>query len=90
MNNPHDLVAGTGFFTGLHSGMGIAAKGMVIAFVVFTALNVDVANDIYSSIRGWIESAQRSSSLRHGAGRELLPAPRTSISTRWRPPSRFR
>ncbi len=32
--------------------MGIASKGMVAAFVVFTALNVEFANDIYSAIRG--------------------------------------
>ena len=56
MNNPQDLVAKTGFFTGLHSGMGIAAKVMVVVFVVFTALNVEFANEVYSTIRGWIES----------------------------------
>jgi len=55
-NQGHELVAKTGFFTGLHSGMGIAAKGMVVAFVVFTALNVEFANGIYSAIRGWIEA----------------------------------
>ena len=54
--NAPDLVAKTGFFTGLHSGMGLAAKGMVVVFVVFTALNVDFANGIYSAIRGWIET----------------------------------
>ena len=37
--------------------MGLAAKGMVLAFVVFTALNVEFANGIYSAIRGWIETA---------------------------------
>ena len=37
--------------------MGIASKGMIAAFVVFTALNVEFANSIYSAIRGWIESA---------------------------------
>ena len=56
MKNPQDLIAKTGFFTGLHSGMGIAAKAMVIVFVVFTALNVEFANSIYSAIRGWIEA----------------------------------
>jgi choline/glycine/proline betaine transport protein len=56
MNNPQDLVARSGFFTGLHSGMGVAAKAMVVAFVVFTALNVEFANEIYSGIRGWIEA----------------------------------
>jgi choline/glycine/proline betaine transport protein len=55
MNNPQDLVAKSGIFSGLHSGMGIAAKVMVVSFVVFTALNVEFANSIYSAIRGWIE-----------------------------------
>ncbi len=55
MKNPRDLVADTGLFAGLHSGMGIAAKVMVVVFVVFTALNVEFANSIYSAIRGWIE-----------------------------------
>lgn len=54
--NQPAMVAESGFFSGLHSGMGIAAKGMVVAFVVFTALNVDFANGIYSAVRGWIES----------------------------------
>ena len=56
MKNPQDLCAKTGFFTGLHSGMGIAAKAMVVVFVVFTALNVEFANSIYSAIRSWIEA----------------------------------
>lgn len=30
---------------------------MILAFVFFTALNVDLANGIYSDIKGWIESA---------------------------------
>ena len=49
-------VSEKGFFTGVHSGMGLAYKGMVLAFVVFTALNVEFANDIYSAVRGWIET----------------------------------
>jgi choline/glycine/proline betaine transport protein len=56
MNKPQDMVAKSGFFTGLHSGMGIAAKAMVVVFVVFTALNVELANEIYSAIRSWIEA----------------------------------
>ena len=55
-NNRRITVAESGFFTGLHGGMGVAAKGMVLAFVVFTALNVDFANSIYSAVRGWIEA----------------------------------
>ena len=50
-------VAKDGIWKGLHPAMGIASKGMVIAFVVFTALNVEFANSIYSAVRGWIESA---------------------------------
>ena len=56
MRRGQELVATSGFFTGLHSGMGIAAKAMVVVFVVFTALNVEFANGIYSAIRGWIEA----------------------------------
>ena len=52
-----DLVASTGLLQGLHTGMGVASKGMVAAFVVFTVLNVDFANGIYSAIRGWIEAS---------------------------------
>lgn len=48
-------VSKAGFWSGIHPGMGIASKGMVIAFVVFTLLNVDFASGIYSAVRGWIE-----------------------------------
>ena len=51
------LVATTGIWKGLHPAMGIASKGMIAAFVVFTALNVEFANSVYSAVRGWIESA---------------------------------
>ena len=52
-----DLIAGSGLMQGLHSGMGLAAKGMVVAFVVFTILNVEFANEIYSAIRDWIQAS---------------------------------
>ena len=55
--NSSGLVANAGVWKGLHPGMGIASKAMVAAFVVFTALNVEFANSIYSAVRGWIESA---------------------------------
>ena len=51
------LIAKTGPMRGLHSGMGLAAKGMVVAFVVFTVLNVEFANGVYTAIRGWIEAS---------------------------------
>lgn len=54
---PETLVADAGLMKGLHAGMGFAAKGMVVAFVVFMILNVDFANGIYQAIRGWIEAS---------------------------------
>jgi len=51
------MVARTGIWKGLHPGMGLASKAMVAVFVIFTALNVEFANSIYSAVRGWIESA---------------------------------
>lgn len=55
--NPNShLVAKSGIFAGLHPGMGIAAKGMVAAFVIFTVLNVELAGNLYGTIRSWIES----------------------------------
>ncbi len=54
-NRPEALVAERGLMKGLHSGMGFAAKGMVAAFVVFTVLNVEFANGIYSAVRDWIQ-----------------------------------
>ncbi len=56
-NRPGAAVAETGLMKGLHSGMGFAAKGMVAAFVVFTVLNVELANSIYKAVRGWIEAS---------------------------------
>ena len=50
-------VAKAGVWKGLNPAMGLASKGMVAAFVVFTVLNVEFANSIYSAVRGWIESA---------------------------------
>ena len=55
--SPDNLVATSGIFNGLHSGMGIAAKGIIIAFVVFTVLNVDFADSIYKAVRSAIEGA---------------------------------
>ena len=44
-------------FNNMHqSGMTLTAKGIILAFVVFTALDVKFANSIYSSVREWIES----------------------------------
>ncbi len=50
-------VAGQGPFKGLHSGMSIASKAMVAAFVVFTILNLEYAGALYGGIRAWVEGA---------------------------------
>ena len=49
-------VAESGLWAGLHPGMALAAKGMVLAFVVFTVLNVDMAGAVYGTVRRWIEA----------------------------------
>lgn len=49
-------VAQSGVFNGLHPGMSIAAKGMIAAFVIFTVMNVELAGNLYGSIRSWIEN----------------------------------
>ena len=56
-NRREALVAEAGLMKGLHTGMGFAAKGMVVAFVVFTILNVEFANSVYKAIRGWVEAS---------------------------------
>ena len=56
MNQQNNNTAQGGFWSGIHPGMGIASKGMIAAFVVFTALNVDGAGKLYSAIRGWVEA----------------------------------
>ncbi|WP_428034192.1 BCCT family transporter [Amphritea sp.] len=53
---PKKIIASKGFFFGVHPGMGIASKAMVLAFVLFTVMNVDFANGIYSDIKTWIQT----------------------------------
>ena len=55
-NNNMQNTAKSGFWDGIHPGMGIASKGMIAAFVAFTVLNVEFAGELYSSIRGWVEA----------------------------------
>ena len=45
-----------GFWDGMHQGMGLASKGMILAFVVFTARYTTDAGNLYSAVRGWVES----------------------------------
>ncbi len=51
-NDAESLVADHGFFKGMHPGMGIASKAMILSFVVFTILNVDFASKVY----GWVKN----------------------------------
>lgn len=53
---PRKMLASQGIFSGIHPGMGIASKAMVLAFVLFTILNVDFANGIYSDVKSWIQT----------------------------------
>lgn len=55
----NDMTSGrskTGFWAGIHPGMGIASKAMIFVFVVFTVLNVELAGSLYSAVRGWVEA----------------------------------
>ena len=49
--------AETGWWKGLHPGMALASKGMVLAFVVFTLWNVEQAATVYAGVRVWIEAS---------------------------------
>jgi len=53
---PKKMLADKGFFLGVHPGMGVASKAMVLAFVLFTIMNVDFANGIYSDVKSWIQA----------------------------------
>ena len=50
-------LATSGVWKGLHPGMALASKGMVLAFVVFTVLNVEGAGTVFADIRAWIEAS---------------------------------
>ena len=48
-------IAKTGPWKGLHSGMALAAKGMVLVFVILSVAFLDAAGALYSDVRAWIE-----------------------------------
>ena len=50
-------LATSGVWKGLHPGMALASKGMVLAFVVFTVLNVEGTGTVFAGIRAWIEAS---------------------------------
>ena len=49
-------VAGAGLWKGLHPGMALASMGMVLAFLLFTVVDVDTAGSAYQAVRRQIES----------------------------------
>ncbi len=53
---PKKMLADKGLFLGVHPGMGIASKAMVLAFVLFTIINVEFSNAIFSDIKNWIQT----------------------------------
>ncbi len=52
--NKRLVVAKTGLWSGLHPGMALASKGMVLAFVVFTAMYVEPAGELFETVKRWI------------------------------------
>ena len=56
MSKKRLVVAKTGMWAGLHPGMALASKGMVLAFVVFTVMFVDPAGQLFAGLRRWIEA----------------------------------
>ena len=49
-------IAKSGWWKGVHPGMTIASLTMVAAFVVLTLGFVESAGNVYSTVRGWVES----------------------------------
>ncbi|MEH6576074.1 MAG: BCCT family transporter [Amphritea sp.] len=49
-------IAESGMFSGINPSMGILAKAMVAAFLLFTILNVDFAGGIYADVKNWIQT----------------------------------
>ena len=60
MNEPKPVrsisVAKSGFWAGLHPGMGLASLGMVLAFLACTAVDVEWAGTVFAGLRSWIET----------------------------------
>lgn len=54
--NKHLHIASTGIFSGINPAMGLLAKAMVLAFLVFTILNVEFAGGVYADIKNWIQT----------------------------------
>ncbi|UTW10943.1 BCCT family transporter [Marinobacterium rhizophilum] len=51
-----DLITRHGLFKDMHKGMTISAAALVLAFVLFTGTNSELASSIFGSARSWIEA----------------------------------
>lgn len=51
-----ELLEETGLFKDMHKGMTLAASLLVLAFVLFTGINSELAGSIFGAARGWIEA----------------------------------
>lgn len=56
MHNPQSSMPGRGFFAGVNKTMAVASITMVMAFVLFTVLQPELANTIYTGVKQYIES----------------------------------
>ena len=54
MNSNRNMVNKQGIFQGVNQTMTIASLAMVSAFVLFSVLQIDLANTVYSSVKSWI------------------------------------
>lgn len=51
-----DCLARQGLFKGMHKGMTVASAALVLAFVLFTGFNTELASTIFGTARSWIET----------------------------------
>lgn len=51
-----ELLSQSGLFRGMHKGMTIVSAVMVLAFVLFTGTNSELAGTLFGATRSWIES----------------------------------
>ena len=54
MNSNRNMVNKQGIFQGVNQTMTIASLAMVSAFVLFSVLQIDLANTVYSGVKSWI------------------------------------
>ncbi|UUM29677.1 BCCT family transporter [Vibrio japonicus] len=56
MSSHNSMVNKQGIFRGVNQTMTIASLAMVTAFVLFSVLQIDLANTIYNGVKQWITS----------------------------------